>query len=78
MHLCSYISPLRLGHLDDALTKLQDAIRRGPNWPDSLKAWGDVLVKQSKIKEALAKYDETLKHAPNWKQLKESREATAR
>jgi hypothetical protein len=48
------------------------------NVPDSLKAWGDVLVKQSKIKEALAKYDETLKHAPNWKQLKESREATAR
>ena len=60
MHLCSYISPFRLGHLDDALTELQDAIRRGPNWPDSLEAWGDVLVKQSKIKEALAKYDETL------------------
>jgi predicted negative regulator of RcsB-dependent stress response len=40
-----------------------------------LKVWGDVLVKQGKIKEALAKYDEALKYAPNWKQLKEVREA---
>ena len=58
--------------------KLKDANQRGPHWADPLKAWGDVLVKQGKIKDALAKYDEALKYAPNWKQLKDVREAAAK
>jgi len=47
-------------------------------WADPLKAWGDVLVKQGKIKDALTKYDEALTYAPNWKQLQDAREAAAK
>ena len=43
-----------------------------------MKAWGDVLVRQGKLKEALAKYDEALMYAPNWKQLKEARAESAK
>ena len=50
-------------------------LRRGPQWADPLKAWGDVLVKQGHVRDALAKYDEALKYAPNWKELKEARAA---
>jgi predicted Zn-dependent protease len=64
--------------LAGAESKLNDANQRGPHWADPLKACGDVLVKQGKIKEALVKYDEALKYAPNWKQLKEAREALAK
>ena len=48
------------------------------HWADPLKAWGDVLVKQGKIKAAVAKYDAALKYAPNWKELKEVRDALAK
>jgi hypothetical protein len=51
---------------------------RPPHCADPLKAWGDVLAKQGKLKDGLAKYDEGLKYAPNWKQLKEAREAAAK
>jgi tetratricopeptide (TPR) repeat protein len=61
-----------------AETKLKSANQRGPHWADPLKAWGDMLVKQGRLKEALAKYDEALKYAPNWKQLKDSREVLAK
>ena len=61
-----------------AAAKFQLANQKGPHWADPLKAWGDVLVKQSKTKEAVAKYDEALNYAPNWKQLKEAREAAAK
>ena len=61
-----------------AAAKFQLATQQGPHWADPLKAWGDVLVKQSKTKEAVAKYDEALNYAPNWKQLKEAREAAAK
>jgi predicted Zn-dependent protease len=63
------------GDLAGAAEKLKLANQKGPHWADPLKVWGDVRVKQGKIKEALAKYDEALKYAPNWKQLKEVREA---
>jgi tetratricopeptide (TPR) repeat protein len=64
--------------LDAAAAKLKDANQRGPHWADPLKAWGDVLAQQGKIKDALAKYDQALKYAPNWKQLKKAREAAAK
>ena len=51
--------------------------RRGPNWADPIKAWGDVLLKQGRKTEALAKYDVALKFAPNWRQLQDEREAAA-
>jgi len=61
-----------------AIEKLAAAHERGPHWADPLKAWGDVLVRQGKLKEALAKYDEALMYAPNWKQLKEARAESAK
>ncbi|MHB8478288.1 MAG: tetratricopeptide repeat protein [Steroidobacteraceae bacterium] len=68
-----------LGHRQypAAIEKLAAAHERGPHWADPLKAWGDVLVKQGKIKEARAKYDEALIYAPNWKELQEARDALA-
>ena len=68
----------RHGDLVGAEAKLKDANQRGPHWADPLKAWGDVLVKQVKIKEALVKYDEGLKYAPNWQQLKDARATAAK
>ena len=61
-----------------AIEKLAAAHERGPHWADPLKAWGDVLVKQGKIKEARAEYDDALIYAPNWKELKEARDALAK
>jgi len=58
--------------------RLKDANQRAPHWADPLKAMGDVLVKQGKIKDALTKYDEALTYAPNWKQLQDAREAAAK
>jgi tetratricopeptide (TPR) repeat protein len=66
------------GDLAGATKQLALAHEKGPHFADPLKAWGDVLVKQGRPGEALAKYDEALKYAPNWKQLKETREATAK
>jgi tetratricopeptide (TPR) repeat protein len=73
------------GNWPGAQKAYADAVKLAPDlpaayysWGDPLKAWGDVLMKQSQPKEALAKYDEALKYAPNWKQLKEAREAAAR
>ena len=66
------------GDLDGAAAKFKDAHQRGPHWADPLKAWGDVLVQQSKPKEALAKYEEALKYAPSWKQVKEARDVVAK
>jgi tetratricopeptide (TPR) repeat protein len=65
----------RHGDPASAEAKLIDANKRGPHWADALKVWGDVLVKQGKIREALVKYDQALKYAANWKQLQEAREA---
>ena len=59
------------GDLDGAAAKFKDAHQRGPHWADPLKAWGDVLVQQSKPKEAL-------KYAPSWKQVKEPRDVVAK
>jgi hypothetical protein len=53
----------------------QAANERGPNWADPLKAWGDVLARESRTQQALEKYDQALKLAPNWTQLKDAREA---
>jgi predicted TPR repeat methyltransferase len=66
------------GDLDAAAAKLKDANLKGPHWADPLKAWGDVLAKQGKIKDALVKYDEALKYAPNSQQHKEVRDAAAK
>ena len=60
------------------MAKLKDANQKGPHWADPLKAWGDVLVKQGRMKEALVKYDQALKYAPNWKQLIDAHEALAK
>jgi tetratricopeptide (TPR) repeat protein len=58
-----------------AAAKFKDANLKGPHWADPLKAWGDVLVGQGKVKDALGKYDAALKYAPDWKQLKQARDA---
>jgi len=58
--------------------KLKGANQKGPHWADPLKAWGDVLAKQGKIKDVLTKYDEALKYAPNWAALKEARDVAAK
>jgi len=60
-----------------AMCPTQGCPERGPLWADPLKAWGDVLVRQSRIKEALLKYDEALMYAPNWATLKTACEALA-
>jgi tetratricopeptide (TPR) repeat protein len=69
------VALFRHGDLVGAVSKLQDANKRGPHWADPLKAWGDSLVKGGNAKEAIAKYDEALKYAPNWAALKNVREA---
>ena len=69
---------LKHGDLKGATEQFRLANKKGPNWADPLKAWGDVLLKQNQPKDALAKYDEALKYAPKWKQLKEAREAAAK
>jgi tetratricopeptide (TPR) repeat protein len=66
------------GDLGGAAAKFKDSNQRQLHWADPLKAWGDLLAKQSKTRDPLAKYDEALKYAPNWAELKEAREAAAK
>jgi tetratricopeptide (TPR) repeat protein len=66
------IALARHGDLDGAATKFKDANQ------NPLKAWGNVLAKQRKVKDALAKYDEAFKYAPNWVALQEARDGVAK
>ena len=66
-----------------ALVRRLELVDRGIQIPmpreraDPLKVWGDVLVKQGKIRERRAKYEDALRYAPNWAQLKEARACDA-
>jgi tetratricopeptide (TPR) repeat protein len=72
------VALIRHGDLAGAEGQLKASNQRGPHWADPLKAWGDVLAKQDRLKDALAKYDEALKFAPNWVALKDARDAAAK
>jgi tetratricopeptide (TPR) repeat protein len=72
------VSELNRDDLKAAETDLTTANAKAPHWADPLKAWGDVLARQSRWKEALAKYDAALKYAPAWAELHQARDTAAR
>lgn len=65
------------GELAGAIEKYSEANRRGPQWADPLKAWGDALLAQGHAGQAASKYNAALKHAPNWVELKSARDKVA-
>jgi tetratricopeptide (TPR) repeat protein len=63
------VTLLKRGDTARAVTRFQDAHRRGPRWADPLKGWGDALAAQGRWAEAAAKYAEAEPFAPAWQEL---------
>jgi tetratricopeptide (TPR) repeat protein len=69
--------PAAKGDLAGAIEKYAEANRRGPQWADPPKSWGDALRIQGHPREALSKYNAALKRAPNGVALKAARDGLA-
>lgn len=63
------VALLKRGDMARAVTRFQDAHRRGPRWADPLKGWGDALAAQGRWAEAAEKYADAEPFAPEWREL---------
>lgn len=60
------VARLLRGDASGAIELARDAVRRGPQWADPRKLWGDALGRQGEHREAARQYAAAAERAPRW------------